>query len=66
MNGGSGPYKACRFLRECNKNFQIHICQLPKHTSVYGSGQQRVAENSALFGQIKDHNSGRKQRKLDK
>ena len=28
MNGGSDSYKACHFLRDCNKNFQIHICKL--------------------------------------
>ena len=25
MNGGSDPYKAFDFLRDFNKNFQIHI-----------------------------------------
>ena len=28
MNNGSDSYKACHFLRDCNKNFQVHICKL--------------------------------------
>ena len=28
MNGGSDPYKYNYLLKECNENFQIHICKI--------------------------------------
>ena len=27
MNSGSDPYKPYHFLKECNENFQMHICK---------------------------------------
>ena len=27
MNDGSDPYKPYPFLKECNENFQMHICK---------------------------------------
>ena len=43
MNGGSVPYEVYHFLKDCNKNSQIHISEL-----VSGIGQHKIAEN-ALF-----------------
>ena len=60
MNGGSDPYKPYHFLKDCNKNFQIHIgkfskLRLPAEVST-------ELQKMHFFGQFKDHNSGRKHR----
>ena len=30
MNGASDPHKPYHFLKECNENFQMHVCKLLK------------------------------------
>ena len=30
MNDSLGPYKPYHFMKECNENFQMHVCKLLK------------------------------------
>ena len=60
MNGGSDFYKPYQFLKECNMNFQMHICKFSLTDSGFLLISPRNCKKNAHFGQFKHHNSGRK------
>ena len=62
MNGGSDPYKRWlrpHFLKDCNKDFQIHLCKL-LYTLRFLAEASIKLQKMHFFGQFKGHNPGRK------
>ena len=59
MSDGSDPYKLYHFLKECNQNFSVFIYVNCFNRLRFLAEVSTKLQKNALFGQFKDHISGR-------
>ena len=58
MNGGSEPYNPYHFLKECNGNFQIHICNCFKRLRFLAEVSTKLQKNAHQQGNMETRQMG--------
>ena len=56
MNGGSDPYKHNYLLKECNENFQIHICKIALTDLEFLMRSVKICKESSFLDNLRTIN----------